>query len=126
MSKEKIKPNDEVEEFYFDDDDLIIIDDSFNTNLPAEHKQNLTKLFDKLKVAPFGEIFATPFNNEKTLITYAKLDYANSGVTFDRKFDETPLLVLPRRKYSVHQSEHITAYLWQRSRPLSVRTRRNY
>ena len=67
MSKEKIKPNDEIEEFYFDDDDLIIIDDSFNTNLPAEHKQNLTKLFGKLTVAPFGEIFATPFNNEKRL-----------------------------------------------------------
>jgi len=93
MSKEKIKPNDEIEEFCFDDDDLIIIDDSFNTNLPAEHKQNLTKLFSKLTVAPFGEIFATPFNNEKTLITYAKLDYVNSGVTFDGKFDETHELI---------------------------------
>ena len=52
--------NEELENFYFDDD-LIIIDDCFNTNLPAEHKQNLTKLFSKLTVAPFGEIFATPF-----------------------------------------------------------------
>ena len=66
------------------DDDLIIIDNSFNTNLPAEHKHNLTKLFGKLAVAPFGEIFATPFNNEKTLITYAKLDYMNSIYSFYR------------------------------------------
>ena len=106
MSKEKITPTDEVEEFYFDDDDLIIIDDSFNTTLPAEHKQNLTKLFSKLTVAPFGEIFATPFNNEKTLITYAKLDYVNSGVTFDRKFDETHELIL-NSLYSFYRAENI-------------------
>lgn len=106
MSKEKIKPNDEIEEFCFDDDDLIIIDDSFNTNLPAEHKQNLTKLFSKLTVAPFGEIFATPFNNEKTLITYAKLDYVNSGVTFDRKFDEIHELIL-NSLYSFYRADNI-------------------
>jgi len=106
MSKEKIKPNDEIEEFCFDDDDLIIIDDSFNTNLPAEHKQNLTKLFGKLTVAPFGEIFATPFNNEKTLITYAKLDYVNSGVTFDGKFDETHELIL-NSLYSFYRAKNI-------------------
>ena len=106
MSKEKIKPNDEIEEFCFDDDDLIIIVDSFNTNLPAEHKQNLTKLFGKLTVAPFGEIFATPFNNEKTLITYAKLDYVNSGVTFNGKFDETHELIL-NSLYSFYRAENI-------------------
>ena len=106
MPKEKITPTDEVEEFYFDDDDLIIIDDSFNTTLPAEHKQNLTKLFSKLTVAPFGEIFATPFNNEKTLITYAKLDYVNSGVKFDRKFDEIHELIL-NSLYSFYRAENI-------------------
>ncbi len=106
MSKKKIKPNNEPEEFYFNDDDLIVIDDCFNTKLPAEHKQNLTKLFSKLTVAPFGEIFATPFNNEKTLITYAKLDYVNSGVTFDRKFDETHELIL-NSLYSFYRAENI-------------------
>ena len=106
MSKEKITPDEEVEDFYFDDDDLIVIDDSFNTSLPAEHKQNLTKLFGKLTIAPFGEIFATPFNNEKTLITYAKLDYVNSGVTFDRKFDETHELIL-NSLYSFYRAENI-------------------
>lgn len=106
MSKKKIKPNNDPEEFYFNDDDLIIIDDCFNTNLPTEHKQNLTKLFSKLTVAPFGEIFATPFNNEKTLITYAKLDYVNSGVTFDRKFDEIHELIL-NSLYSFYRAENI-------------------
>ena len=106
MSKKKIKPNNEPEEFYFNDDDLIIIDDCFNTTLPEEHKQNLTKLFSKLTVAPFGEIFATPFNNEKTLITYAKLDYVNSGVTFDRKFDEIHELIL-NSLYSFYRAENI-------------------
>lgn len=84
----------EVEEFCYDDDDLIVINESFKTNLPMEHRHNLTKLFNKLTVAPVGEIFATPFNIEKTLITYAKLDYVRSGITFDRKFDEVDELIL--------------------------------
>ena len=104
MSKDKVISNDAIEEFYFDD--LIIIDNIFNTNLPTEHKQNLTKLFGKLTLAPFGEIFATPFNNKKTLITYAKLDYANSGITFDRKFDETHELIL-NSLYSFYRAENI-------------------
>lgn len=84
----------ELEEFCYNDDDLIIINESFKNNLPAEHIKNMTKLFGKLTVAPFGEIFATPFNSEKTLITYAKLDYANSGITFDGKFDDVDELIL--------------------------------
>ena len=106
MSEEKITSTKEVEDFCFDDDDLIVIDESFNANLPSEYKQNLTKLFSKLKVAPFGEIFATPFNNEKTLITYAKLDYVNSGVTFDRKFDEIHELIL-NSLYSFYRADNI-------------------
>ena len=106
MAEEKITSTEEVEDFCFDDDDLIVIDESFNANLPSEYKQNLTKLFSKLKVAPFGEIFATPFNNEKTLITYAKLDYVNSGVTFDRKFDEIHELIL-NSLYSFYRADNI-------------------
>lgn len=106
MSEEKITSTEGVENFCFDDDDLIVIDESFNANLPSEYKQNLTKLFSKLKVAPFGEIFATPFNNEKTLITYAKLDYVNSGVTFDRKFDEIHELIL-NSLYSFYRADNI-------------------
>ena len=93
---EETSPGVEVEEFYFDDDDddIIIINDSFKATLPEEHRQNLTKLFNKLTVAPFGEPFATPFNSGKTLITYANLDYADSGVTFDRKFDVIDQLIM--------------------------------
>ena len=82
------------DEFYFNDDDVVIIDETFKNNLPAEHKHNLSKLFDKLSAAPFGEVLATPFNSEKTLITYAKLDYISPDVTFDRNFDEIDKLIL--------------------------------
>ena len=94
------------EKFYYDDDDLIIINDSFKTNLPEEHKHNLTKLFNKLTVAPFGEVFATPFNREETLITFAKLDYKCSGIIFDRNFDETDELIL-NSIYSFYRSGNI-------------------
>ena len=108
MADEENSPSVEVEEFYFDDndDDIIIINDSFKTTLPEEHRQNLTKLFGKLTVAPFGEIFATPFNREETLITYAKLDYANSGITFNGKFDDTHELIL-NSLYSFYRAENI-------------------
>ena len=94
------------DEFYYDDDDLVVINDSFKTNLPVEHKHNLTKLFGKLLVAPFGKVFATPFNREKTLITYAKLDYNRSGITFDRKFDEIDELIL-NSIYSFYRTENV-------------------
>ena len=94
------------EEFYYNDDDLIVINDSFKTNLPMEHKHNLTKLFNKLSVAPIGEVFATSFNREETLITFAKLDYKRSGITFDRKFDDTDELIL-NSIYSFYRSGNI-------------------
>lgn len=94
------------EEFYYNDEDLIIINDSFKTNLPMEHKHNLTKLFNKLSVAPFGEMFATPFNREETLITFAKLDYKRSGITFDRNFDDIDELIL-NSIYSFYRSGNI-------------------
>lgn len=97
---------DSDEEFYYDDDDLIIINDSFQTNLPEEHKHNLTKLFNKLTVAPFGEVFATPFNREETLITFAKLDYKCPGITFDRNFEPTDELIL-NSIYSFYRSGNI-------------------
>ena len=96
----------EEEEFYYDDDDLTIINDSFKNNLPAEHVKNITKLFGKFTIAPFGEIFATPFNSEKTLITYARLDYARSGITFDRKFDAIDELIM-NSIYSFYRSGNV-------------------
>lgn len=94
MQDTNVDLNAGTEEFYYNDEDLVVINESFKTNLPVEHRHNLTKLFNKLTVAPVGEVFATPFNSEKTLITYAKLDYVRSGITFDRKFDEVDELIL--------------------------------
>ena len=94
------------EEFCYDDDDLTVINNSFKNNLPAEHVKNITKLFGKFTMAQFGEIFATPFNSEKTLITYARLDYARSGVTFDRKFDAIDELIL-NAIYSFYRSGNV-------------------
>ena len=94
------------EEFCYNDDDLTVINDSFKNHLPAEHVKNITKLFGKFTMAQFGEIFATPFNSEKTLITYARLDYARSGVTFDRKFDAIDELIL-NAIYSFYRSGNV-------------------
>ena len=88
------------------DENLIVINESFKTNLPMEHRHNLTKLFNKLTVAPIGEVFATPFNSEKTLITYAKLDYVRSGIIFDRKFDAVDELIL-NSIYSFYRAGNI-------------------
>lgn len=109
----------EVEEYYFDnDDDIVIINDSFKANLPAEYRQNLTKLFHKLQEAPLLEIFATPFNNTKTLITYAKLDYVNSWITFNGKFNKTyevifnPLYLFYRAENILFTSRNILQHIF--------------
>ena len=106
MPTEKTTSSVEVEEFYFDDDDIVVINDSFKANLPAEYRQNLTKLFGKFTIAPIGEFFATEFNSTKTLMTYAKLDYENSGVKFDKKFDKMHELIL-NSLYSFSRAENI-------------------
>lgn len=106
MKDTTIDVNTGVEDFCFNDDDLIVINESFKTNLPTEHQHNLTKLFSKLAVAPVGEIFATHFNSEKTLITYVKLDYVRSGLTFDRKLDEVDKLIL-NSIYSFYRAENV-------------------
>ena len=106
MANKHAKTKNVAEEFCFDDGDLVVIDDSFKSNLPAEHKQNLTKLFGKLTEAPFGEIFATSFNSEKTLMSYAKLDYGGPGITFDRKFSVIHALIL-NAIYSFFRAENV-------------------
>ena len=106
MSDRNANLDDKIEEFYFDDDDLVVIDDAFKSSLPAEHKQNLTKLFGKLAVAPFGEIFATSFNGEKALVTYAKLDYGDPGITFDRRFNNVHALIL-NAVYSFFRADNV-------------------
>lgn len=93
----------EEEDLEFEFDDIEVI--SFENFLPEMHKRNITKLFGKLVEAPFGEPFTTPFNSEKTLISYAKLDYAGSGVIFDRKFDVIDGLIM-NSIYSFQRSDN--------------------
>ena len=105
MSDVDIDLDDFDDEFCFNDDDIIVIDESFKNNLPTEHKHNLSKLFGKLSIAPFGEVFATPFNREETRITYAKLDY-KQGIEFDRSFDDIDGLIL-NAIYSFYKAENV-------------------
>ena len=106
MQSTNVGFNVDAEEFCYNDEDLVIINESFKTKLPVKHRHNLTKLFNKLTVAPVGEVFATSFNSEKTLITYAKLDYVRSGITFDRNFDEVDELIL-NSIYSFYRAGNI-------------------
>lgn len=106
MQSTNVDLNVDAEEFCYNDEDLIVINESFKTKLPLEHRHNLTKLFNKLTVAPVGEVFATTFNREKTLITYAKLDYTRSGITFDRNFDDVDELIL-NSIYSFYRAGNI-------------------
>ena len=94
-------------DFDFDSSDngIIVIDEEFKNKLPAEHKHNLSKLFGKLSIAPFGEVFITPFNREETRITYAKLDY-KQGVEFDRTFDDIDSLIL-NAIYSFYKDDNV-------------------
>ena len=106
MQDTNVDLNAGTEEFCYNDEDLVVINESFKTKLPVEHRHNLTKLLNKLTVAPVGEVFATPFNSEKTLITYAKLDYVRSGITFDRNFDDVDELIL-NSIYSFYRAGNI-------------------
>ena len=94
-------------DFDFDssDDGIIVINEEFKNNLPAEHKHNLSKLFGKLSIAPFGEVFVTSFNREETQITYAKLDYKH-GIEFDRTFDDIDGLIL-NAIYSFYKNDNV-------------------
>ena len=94
-------------DFDFDNSDngIIVLDEEFKNKLPAEHKNNLSKLFGKLSIAPFGEVFITPFNREETRITYAKLDY-KEGIEFDRTFDNIDSLIL-NAIYSFYKDDNV-------------------
>ena len=99
MQDTNVALNAGTEEFYYNDEDLFVINESFKTKLSIEHRHNLTKLFNKLTVAPVGEVFATPFNSEKTLITYAKLDYMRSGIAVDRNVAPWHAMAAASRRY---------------------------
>lgn len=94
MSKENVVPCGEILDCFDEDDDLVKIEETFNSNLPTAHIHNLTKLFSKFKMAPIGKVFGVPFNKGKTLINYARLDYCDSGVKFEGKFNAVHEIIL--------------------------------
>lgn len=67
---------------------------SMFNSLPAQHCSNLTKLIKKLQQVEIGRDFKTPFNKEKTLLTFMRLDYNHVSIILDRKFDAVDELIL--------------------------------
>ena len=62
--------------------------------LPSQCDANLTKLMKKLQQAEIGQNFKTSFNKNKTIFTFARLDYSRFGIELDRKFDAIDELIL--------------------------------
>ena len=62
--------------------------------LPTQHNNNVSKLIKKLQIAAFNQDFKTSFNKDKTLMTFARLDYNHSDFQIDRKFDFIDELIL--------------------------------
>lgn len=62
--------------------------------LPSQCDANLTKLMKKLQQAEIGRNFKTAFNKNKTIFTFARLDYSRFGIELDRKFDAIDELIL--------------------------------
>ena len=62
--------------------------------LPIQYEANMTKLIKKLQQADIGQSFKTAFNKNKTIFTFARLDYNRAGIILDRKFDAIDELIL--------------------------------
>lgn len=62
--------------------------------LPVQHFSGVTKLMKKLQVVEIGQEFRTAFDKARTLFTFARLDYTDGAVSFDRKFDVADELIL--------------------------------
>ena len=63
-------------------------------SLPIQYEANMTKLIKKLQQADIGQSFKTAFNKNKTIFTFARLDYNRAGIILDRKFDAIDELIL--------------------------------
>ena len=79
-----------------------------SSNGKMEPEEETRRLY--LPCSPFAQMgkmtpkyFSKP---QITLITYAKLDYVNFGIAFDKKFDETHELIL-NSLYSFYRAENI-------------------
>lgn len=83
----------EVKDEEIDVSDEVIVE-YLNYSLPTQHFCEITKLGDKLKIVETNQDFKTAFNKDKSIYTFARLDYDRDGVQFDRKFDAIDELIL--------------------------------
>ncbi len=83
----------EVSDEEIDVSDEVVIE-YLNYSLPPQHFCEITKLGDKLKIVEPNRDFKTAFNKDKSIFTFARLDYDKDGVQFDRKFDAIDELIL--------------------------------
>ena len=71
-----------------------VVIEYLNCALPPQHFCEITKLGDKLKIVETNQDFKTAFNKDKSIFTFARLDYDREGVQFDRKVDAIDELIL--------------------------------
>ena len=83
----------EVEDEEIEISDEVIIE-YLNNALPPQHFCEITKLGDKLKIVEANRDFKTAFNKDKSIFTFARLDYDKDGVQFDGKIDAVDELIL--------------------------------
>ena len=83
----------EVEDEGIEVSDEVIIE-YLNNALPPQHFCEITKLGDKLKIVKANQDFKTAFNKDKSIFTFARLDYDHNGVQFDGKIDAIDELIL--------------------------------
>lgn len=92
--------------------------------MPAQHFSGVTKLMRKLQEVEIGQEFRTAFDKCRTLFTFARLDYADGVVSFDRKFDVVDELIL-NAIYSIVRavdSDNDGGYLVEQKPTFSART----
>ena len=80
-----------TEDFHIEDSETDIY---LSNVLPYQHYNEITKLGDKLQIAEPNQDFKTAFNKDKTIFTFARLDYDDEVIKFDRKFDLLDKLIL--------------------------------
>ena len=66
----------------------------FTEALPLYHFSEVTKLVKKLQEVEFNQSFKTAFNRERTLYTFARLEYDSENISFDRTLDLIDELIL--------------------------------
>ena len=93
-----VLPVPEVQVLEINDEEIEVSDEVIieylNYSLLTQHFCEITKLGDKLKIVEANCDFKTAFNKDKSIFTFARLDYDHEGVQFDGKIDAVDDLIL--------------------------------